>query len=55
MNAECYDDDELNQAQQHQDMLDKRQTLFDAWSRIKRGMYSAADVEIVDGGIRELL
>ncbi len=56
MNAECYDDDDdRNQAEQHQDVLDKRQALADAWFRIKRGMYSATDVEIVDGAIRELL
>ena len=48
-------DDELNAAEQHQDMEDKRHALHDAWKRIKSGTYSMTDVDIVDGAIRELL
>ena len=49
------DDDEQNQIEQHQDTQDTRRALDVAWQRIKRGMYSITDVDIVDGAIRELL
>ena len=51
---QCEDDNTLQTAQAH-DMEERRHEAYDAWLRIKRGIYTHADLNIIEFELRHLL